>query len=1287
MRLLKYEEDGKLTITSFEDTIPPYAILSHTWGADAEEVTFADLAKGDGKHKPGYKKIRFCGEQAQQDGLQYFWIDTCCIDKTDKAELSHAIRSMFRWYQNATRCYVYLSDVSAREKGCDDMPGESTWEPAFRSSRWFTRGWTLQELLAPSIVEFFSKEWEKLSDKTSLKLLIYKMTGIPLQALDGATFSQFSVNARLGWREGRVTTREEDGAYSLQGILGVEIAPLYGEGAAGAFRRLTDEIDSSKQCVQDLHSTDPRDDKKRIEETKGGLLADSYRWILGNTTFQQWQQDPHSRLLWVKGDPGKGKTMLLCGIIDELQKTANNTVTLLYFFCQATDSRINTATAVLRGLLYMLVSQQPWLVLHIRKKHDKAGKTLFEDSNAWVALKEIWTDVLKDPSLSPTYLIIDALDECVTDLPKLLEFVAQQSSASSRMKWIVSSRNWPDIEAQLDLAGHKVKLSLELNTESVAAAVNVFIQEKVDQLAQEKRYKAEVRHAVLQHLRLNADNTFLWVALVCQDLRTTPKWSVIKRLALFPPGLDSLYKRMIDQISKSNSAEICLQILASTATLYRPIAVPELVALVEQLEDLDDLESVREIVGFCRSFLTLREDTVYFVHQSAKDFLFTSAYDEVFPDGSKVVHQAIFSRSLAVLSKALHRDMYSLDAPGYPIENVKIPETDPLAVSRYPCVYWIDHLYESKALISIVGGLQAADVVNDFLRKKYLYWLEGLSLCKSVGKGVVLMEKLWSLVQEMCDKDRLAQLVQDARRFIMYHKGAIEGYPLQTYASALLFSPTGSLIRQLFRQEEPEAISITPALSDEWSACLQTLEGHGGWVLSVAFSHDSTRLASASYDSTIRIWDASSGACLQTLEGHSSYVNSVAFSHDSMRLASTSDDSTVRIWDASSGACLQTLEGHSSTVSSVAFSHDSTRLASASDDSTVRIWDASSGACLQTLEGHSSYVNSVAFSHDSTRLASASYDSTVRIWDASSGACLQTLEGHSRYVNSVAFSHDSTRLASASDDSTVRIWDASSGACLQTLEGHSSYVNSVAFSHDSTRLASASYDSTVRIWDASSGACLQTLEGDSSAVNSVAFSHDSMRLASASHDSTIRIWDASSGACLQTLEGDSSAVSSVAFSHDSMRLASASYDSTVRIWDASSGACLQTLEGHSSHVSSVAFSHDSTRLASASHDSTVRIWDASSGACLQTLEGHSSSVRSADLVSILALPHSDELVSRPNQLVRQGIAISLDKIWISDKAQKLLWLPTEYRPVSSAISGRCVGLGGGSGRVLICRVL
>ena len=533
----------------------------------------------------------------------------------------------------------------------------------------------------------------------------------------------------------------------------------------------------------------------------------------------------------------------------------------------------------------------------------------------------------------------------------------------------------------------------------------------------------------------------------------------------------------------------------------------------------------------------------------------------------------------------------------------------------------------------------------------------------------------------------------------MYYKQAIQISPLQAYASALIFSPANTIIRHYFKKEEPKWITIKPTIGDKWSACLQTLEGHSNSVNSVAFSHDSTRLASASDDRTVKIWDATSGECLQTLEGHRGPVRSVAFSHDSTRLASASYDRTIRIWGASSGESLHTLEGHSDPVNSVAFSHDSARLASASGDKTVKIWDASNGECLQTLEGHSGSVNSVTFSHDSTRLAS-SYGSTIKIWDSSNSECLQTLEGHSGSVRSVAFSHDSTRLASVSGDKTVKVWDASSGRCLQTLKGHSNSVNSVAFSHDSVRLASVSGDCTVKIWDASSGECLQTLKSHGSYVHSVAFSHDSTRLASASHDRTVKIWDASSGDYLQTLEGHSSYVSSVAFSYDSTRLASASVDRTVKIWDASSGECLQTLEGHSGSVRSVAFSHDSARLASASDDHTLRIWDTSSSKCLQTLNiGKAFSNISFDPTDLYL--HSDigtiavdaPLASNitPDRIECQNpryqdVGLSLNGAWITYNSENLVWLPSEYRPSCSAVSGRTIGIGVGSGKVWLCNL-
>lgn len=767
MRLLRRSRTGDFTLTddlASDEVIPPYAILSHTWGADDEEVTFDDLINGAGKHKLGYKKIRFCEEQVVRDGLEYFWIDTCCINKANKAELSLAINSMFRWYRNATRCYVYLSDVSTtnptsnmKDKLTEYMPlpfnwakregignkdyNPFFWQFSFRKSKWFTRGWTLQELLGPVSVEFFSQEHKRLGDKSSLEQLIHEITGIPKTALQGIPLSRFSVKDRFQWIGSRQTKLKEDKAYSLLGIFDVDIPLRYGEGMASAFKRLEEEIDKLSSCIRDLRLTDPCDDKKRLEETKGGLLEDSYCWILENSDFQRWRDDKQSRLLWIKGDPGKGKTMLLCGIINELNKSMTKTAQLAYFFCQATDSRINNATAVLRGLLYLLVNQQPSLVSYVRKKYDHAGKALFEDTNAWVALSDIFTNILQDPSLNSTYLVIDALDECVADLRKLLDLIVQTSSASPRIKWIVSSRNWPDVEERLERAGDKVRLSLELNAQPISTAVGVFIQHKVLQLVERKKYDDITRYAVLDHLFSNAHDTFLWVALVCQNLENVPRRHVIKKLNAFPPGLDSLYDRMLQQISTLEDADLCKQILALVTVAYQPITLQELVTLVAELEDMaDDVGSIREIIGLCGSFLTLRKDTIYFVHQSAKDFLFAIAFDGIFPFGKEEVHRTVFSRSLKVMARSLHRDIYSLAELGYPSEKIKQPTPNPLAALCYSCIYWIDHLYDSNSSCP-------SNDIEEFLSTKYVYWLEALSLCRSMSKGVVSVAKLSALVQ------------------------------------------------------------------------------------------------------------------------------------------------------------------------------------------------------------------------------------------------------------------------------------------------------------------------------------------------------------------------------------------------------------------------------------------------------------------------------------------------------------------------------------------------------------
>ncbi|KAF2739783.1 HET-domain-containing protein [Polyplosphaeria fusca] len=241
IRLLQRKLDGAIIFREpASDPIPAYAILSHTWGN--EEVTLqdmeADADRSKTTSKAGWAKVQFCADQAAADGLQYFWVDTCCIDKKNAVELGAAINSMFQWYQNAARCYVYLPDVSKSE----GASGGRAWEEAFRTSRWFTRGWTLQELIAPRMVDFFSAEGHRLGDKSSLAGEIQEVTDILGRALRGDALSSFSIRERRAWAERRTTTVEEDEVYCLLGIFDVSMAVIYGERRDRAFRRLEEEI-------------------------------------------------------------------------------------------------------------------------------------------------------------------------------------------------------------------------------------------------------------------------------------------------------------------------------------------------------------------------------------------------------------------------------------------------------------------------------------------------------------------------------------------------------------------------------------------------------------------------------------------------------------------------------------------------------------------------------------------------------------------------------------------------------------------------------------------------------------------------------------------------------------------------------------------------------------------------------------------------------------------------------------------------------------------------------------
>jgi len=392
------------------------------------------------------------------------------------------------------------------------------------------------------------------------------------------------------------------------------------------------------------------------------------------------------------------------------------------------------------------------------------------------------------------------------------------------------------------------------------------------------------------------------------------------------------------------------------------------------------------------------------------------------------------------------------------------------------------------------------------------------------------------------------------------------------------------------------------------------LSGHQDQVSSATFSPDGTRIVTASWDKTARIWDAATGQQLAVLRGHEGYLSSAAFSPDGTRIVTASWDETARIWDAATGKQIVVLGGQEGLVWSAAFSPDGSRIVTASADvqhKTASIWDAATGKQIAVLRGHEDQVNSAAFSPDGTRIVTASSDRTVRIWDAATGHQIAVLRGHEGAVWRAVFSPDGSRIVMAPDDETARIWDVMTAKEIAVLRGKEGTVTFAAFSADGSHIVTAARDKTARIWDAATGKQIAVLRGHGGDVSSAVFNPDGTRIVTSSSDKTVRIWDVEMAKEIAALRGHQDAVNSAAFSSDGTRIVTASGDKTARIWDAATGQQIALLRGHEDRVSSAAFSPDGTRVVTASRDATARIWITATGKQIAVLGGQDSHVLSA----------------------------------------------------------------------------
>ncbi|OAL39280.1 hypothetical protein AYO20_01598 [Fonsecaea nubica] len=687
MHLLKIGPHGELSLTDdlMKKDRPPYAILSHTWGPDNEEVTFKDLKDGSGQSKAGYIKIRFCADQTQKDGLQYFWIDTCCIDKTNHVALSESIVSMFHWYQEAQKCYVFLSDVSAHKR--DNTGNVQIWESTFRTSRWFTRGWTLQELLAPRRVEFYSRESVRLGDKTTLGPIISNITGIPGTALSGKSLEEFTPQERMRWASGRETKKTEDKAYCLLGIFNVSMPIIYGEGDI-AFDRLKDEIakehrrkldcirpvpllSSSQNLVAPPRGTTTTLSEKEIlidrrktmlaslgfeqMDSRQSTIKNAYsttcQWLLKHPAYVNWidpqQIHEHRGFLWINGKPGAGKSTLMKFALSQAYKWTSEGEILLSFFFNARGDQLEHSTVGLyRALLFQLLTEIPGFQDLLDDQDALEDRS---ESSVWTRGKlcELLSTAITRLGDRRLTCFIDALDECeeqqIQEMIIFFEELGQEALRYGTQLYICfASRHYPTIDIRY---GRQLTLETE---DGHAEDLGKYVQSHL------RAGKGKSVETIRTQIREKANGVFLWAVLVIpmlnDEFRRGRIWAVQKRLEEIPARLSDLFKEILSKDSVNmNDLLLCLQwvlfaerplrreefYFAMTAGLapdseYMTAWEPD--GITEDDMNRFVLSSSKGLAELTRS----KPPIVQFIHESVRDFLLKDkGLSELWPDLEK----------------------------------------------------------------------------------------------------------------------------------------------------------------------------------------------------------------------------------------------------------------------------------------------------------------------------------------------------------------------------------------------------------------------------------------------------------------------------------------------------------------------------------------------------------------------------------------------------------------------------------------------------------------------------
>lgn len=784
MRLLCQQEDGSFTLTEYlkENELPKYAVLSHTWLPGSDEITYDDIVHGAAHYrdKGGYAKLKFCCDQAAKDDLEHFWVDSCCIDKSSSSELTEAINTMFKWYRNATRCYAYLVDVSATEDDIVSTAATERWRGEFQASKWHTRGWTLQELLAPVTVDFYSLQGTRLGDKRSLQELIHEATRIPTEALQSSSLETFTVEERLSWAKNRQTTRPEDQAYCLLGIFNLSMTHRYGEGDA-AFARLKKKIRKKYEGhTKDSETLSQALDYKLLETLPSVPSAafdaphnaNALRCLPDTRTellqeIKEWVEGSDSRYIcWLSGIAGTGKSTVASTIAQAYNE--KHDLGGSYFFSKD-GGKTGHAHELFTTLASQLAKQIPDARQHICEAI-MSDKTIVQGKleDQWDALVIVPLWKLGESRHPRTIVfVLDALDECedqaaMTTILGLLRAAKRLDNIKVRV--LVTSRPETHIRIAFQQIPESERVTIELHdiaSSLVDRDLKLFFEDNFARIGQEHQWSRNwPGAAAISRLVEASSGLFLWASLACRYIRDGKQ--AAERIATLVNGhrsdagpekqLDMIYTTVLkdhipdccQDIGKKEARKSLRLVLGSIVTLLSPLSVPALGSLLDTGEN-----HVNETLAGLHTIFTIpgrRDRPIRLHHPTFRDFILDRSRCSAlnFCIDEQSAHKVLADSCIRILCTKLKQNICGLESPGTCVKEVGteyIERCIPPEL-QYACLYWVEHCRLSGM------KLRDNDDVHRFSQEHFLHWLEAINLMHK-GSEVAAIVRMYQTLLDV----------------------------------------------------------------------------------------------------------------------------------------------------------------------------------------------------------------------------------------------------------------------------------------------------------------------------------------------------------------------------------------------------------------------------------------------------------------------------------------------------------------------------------------------------------